>query len=135
MGKKNSLSSIQTILFDQQLYQNDFKTLDDINQFKIDNMKELGTTDHFSGEPPWGFLIHHTTHPIYLHNYFMGDVTCEMFKQVYCKEKGINSIFEDTLGFGKFLKEKVIEPSGLYKFEELFKNISGEDFSLKYIMN
>ena len=98
-------------------------------------MKDLGTIESFEGEPPWGFLIHHTTHPIYLHNYFMGDVTCEMFKKVYCKEKGITSIYEDPKGFGQFLKEKVIQPSGLYKFEELFRNIAREDFSLKFIID
>ena len=32
------------------------------------------------------------------------------------------------------LKEKVIQPSGLYRFEDLFRNISGEEFSLKYIL-
>ncbi len=134
-NKKSSLTSIQTILFDQDLYRKDLKNLDDINQLNIEYMTELGTIDSFVGEPPWGYLIHHTTHPIYLHNYFMGDVTCEMFKEVYCRDHGIKSIFEDTKGFGKFLKEKVIQPSGLYKFEDLFRKISGEDFSLKYILN
>jgi oligoendopeptidase F len=132
--KKSSLSSIETILFDQELYRRDLKSLDDINQLNIEYMKELGTVDSFTGEPPWGFLIHHTTHPIYLHNYFMGDVACEMFKKVFTRDKGVNSIFEDPKGFGNFLKEKVIHPSGLDKFEDLFRNISGEDFSIKYIL-
>ena len=67
-----------------------------------------------------------------MHNYFMGDVTCEMLRKVFCNKYGVNSISKKPKEFGEFLIKDVIEPSGLYKYEELFERISGEEFSLKW---
>jgi oligoendopeptidase F len=130
--KKSSLTSIELILFDQELHRSKIETLDDINDLRLKYMNEMSIYD-FSGEPPWAYVIHHTTHPVYLHNYFMGDVTCEMLKKVFCRKYEIESIYQDPSRFGTFLLEEVIRPSGLYTFNELFNKVSGEDFSLKYI--
>lgn len=127
------LKSIPTTLFDQELYRRDIKTLDDINNLKFNFEKELLGIEPHEGEPIWGHLIHHTTHPIYLHNYFMGDVTCEMLKGEFCKRQNISKFTDNPKEFGNFLMEEVIKPGGKYTFEELFKKISGEDFSLRYI--
>jgi len=97
-------------------------------------MKELGGNDEFSGDLPWAFLIHHTTHPVYLHNYFMGDVTCAMLKNVFLKETGLSSIHDKPLEFGKYLMDKVISPSGRQPYEQLFESIAGDNFSLKYLL-
>lgn len=86
----------------------------------------------FEEEPPFAYRIHYTTHPIYMHNYFMGDVTCEMLRKVFCRKYGVNSITQKPKEFGEFLIKEVISPSGLYKYEELFRRISGEDFLLKW---
>jgi len=131
--KINSLRAIPTILFDQELYLNKLESLDDIHQllWKID--KETLDEPQYADEPVWGFRIHHTTHPIYLHNYFMGDVTCEMLKKVFTQKQKINSILEMPKEFGAFLLNDVIQVSGELKYEELFKKISGNEFSLKYI--
>lgn len=132
--KLNSLRAINNIFFDHKLYLNEIKTLDDINNLYRDNYKEVLNEEPFKEEAPWAFRIHHTTHPIYLHNYFMGDVTCEMLSKVF-KEKYGDKVIDKPKEFGAFLIEEVIKPSGLYKFNDLFKRISGENFSLKYMID
>lgn len=132
--KINSLTSVSSILFDQELYRNDLNSLDDINNLAFKLHKEVLGEERYAEEYPWGYRIHHTTHPIYLHNYFMGDVTCEMLKKSFCKEYKCNSLMEKPLDFSEFLITSVISPSGLYKYPDLFNKISGEDFSLKYIL-
>ncbi|MBL6990583.1 MAG: peptidase M3A and M3B thimet/oligopeptidase F [Bacteriovoracaceae bacterium] len=131
----NRISAVSTILFDQALYLENIQTLDDINQLKWQMIKKYSAQQEHEGEPPWAHLIHHTTHPIYLHNYFMGDVTCEMLKQVFCHKNDLDNIHRAPKEFGTFLMNGVIKPSGRYKYEELFSRIAQDEFSLKYLAN
>ncbi len=133
-NKLTSLFSITSILFDQELYRNDVESLEDIYSVYWKVYKELYNEEPYDEVFPWGFRIHHTTHPIYLHNYFMGDVTCEMLAKVFNEKNGTKSISDSPKAFKEFLMKEVIEPSGLYKYNELFEEISGEKFSLKYIL-
>ncbi|MFA6941554.1 MAG: M3 family metallopeptidase [Clostridiaceae bacterium] len=133
-SKINALRAIDTILFDQELYRNEINSLQDINELAFKNQKEVLNEEPFGDEYPWGYRIHHTECPIYLHNYFMGDVTCEMLKKVFCHSNSCITIMDKPIEFSKFLMDNVINSSGLYKYPELFKKISGEDFSLKYIL-
>jgi len=56
-----------------------------------------------------------------------------MLKQVFCEQQQINSILEKPKEFGKFVVDQVIKPSGRYPYTELFKLISGKDFTLEYL--
>ncbi|PKR78049.1 peptidase M3A and M3B thimet/oligopeptidase F [Halalkalibacillus sediminis] len=133
-SKLNALRSIGRIFFDHSLYKNDIQSLDDIYELYWKNHKEVLQEDPFGEAPPWAFIIHFTTHPIYMHNYFMGDVTCEMLKQVF-KERTGGEIMDYPKAFGEFLLNEVIKPSGRYKYNELFKRISGEEFSLRFMID
>lgn len=130
-----ALRAVNDILFDQQLYRNKIESLDDIYDLYWKVYSDVLGGEKFADEVPWGYRIHHTTHPIYLHNYFMGDVTCEMLANVFKNKLGVENITDKPLEFGDFLKNEVIKPSGLYKYQDLFKKISGEEFSLKYMLN
>lgn len=132
--KLNYLRFIGDIFFDQELYRNNIENLDDIYKIYFEVNNELFNDKPLGEEPPFGYRIHHTTHPIYMHNYFMGDVTCEMLKKVFNKKHSTFSITEKPKEFGEFLINKVIKPSGLYKYEELFERISGEKFSMKWYL-
>ncbi|MBW4827797.1 MAG: hypothetical protein KZY61_11675 [Clostridiaceae bacterium] len=132
--KLNYLRFIGDIFFDQELYRNNIENLDDIYEVYFKVFRELFNDKIYNEEPPFGYRIHHTTHPIYMHNYFMGDVTCEMLKKVFNKKYGTSSITEKPREFGEFLIDEVINPSGLYKYEDLFEKISGEKFSLKWYL-
>ncbi|MDP8209495.1 MAG: M3 family metallopeptidase [Candidatus Stygibacter australis] len=129
----NRMTAIENILFDQALYLNPISSIDDIKELKWKMYSELLGKKPYAEEPLWGFLIHHTTHPIYLHNYLMGDVTGAMLKQVFCEQQQIDSILEKPKEFGRFIIDQVIKPSGRYPYAELFKLISGKDFSLGYL--
>jgi len=129
----NRKAAIENILFDQELYRTPIRSIDDIHELKWKMYSELLGKKPYAEEPLWGFLIHHTTHPIYLHNYFMGDVTGAMLKQVFCEQQQIKSIMDKPEEFGKFVIDQVIKPSGRYPYAELFKRISGRDFSLQYL--
>ncbi|QQY79453.1 peptidase M3-like protein [Keratinibaculum paraultunense] len=130
--KLSYLRFIGNIFFDHALYRNDIDSIEDIYDLYFKTYEELFGDKPYNEAPPFGYRIHYTTHPIYMHNYFMGDVTCEMLRKVFCRDYGVNSISEKPKEFGEFLIENVIKPSGLYKYEELFKRISGEEFSLKW---
>lgn len=132
-NKVNQITAIENILFDQALYLNPIHNLDDIHELKWKYYNELSGKQPYAEEPLWGFLIHHTTHPVYLHNYLMGDVTGEMLMQVFCQQNNIDCVLEQPEDFGKFVIDQVIKPSGRYPFAELFKRISGGDFSLQYL--
>jgi len=132
-NKMNALRTVSRILFDQEFYHTDNKTLEDVYDMYWKINGEILGTEKGDYEPPWAFLIHHTTHPIYLHNYFMGDVTCEMLAGVFKEKHDVKRITEKPLEFGEFLYEQVIKPSGRYNYSELFERISGNTFSLKYI--
>lgn len=132
--KLNSLRAINRIFFDHNLYKNQISSLDDIYDVYWKTHKEVLGEEPFGTEPPWAFMIHFTTHPIYLHNYFMGDVTCEMLSKVF-ESKYKASMVEKPEEFGQFLINEVIKSSGIHKYNDLFKKISGEDFSLKYMID
>ncbi|WP_027965010.1 M3 family metallopeptidase [Halalkalibacillus halophilus] len=130
--KLNSLRSIARIFFDHKLYRREINSIDDIYELYWQNHKDVLDEEPFGEKPPWAFIIHFTTHPIYMHNYFMGDVTCEMLEQVF-KENSGGEILDNPKQFGDFLKEEVINPAGRYKYNDLFKRISGNEFTLKYM--
>jgi len=132
-NKMNALRTVSRILFDQEFYHTDNQSLEDVYEMYWRINSDILGTEKGDYEPPWAFLIHHTTHPIYLHNYFMGDVTCEMLAGVFKEKHKVERITEKPLEFGSFLYEQVIKPSGRYNYSELFERISGEAFSLKYI--
>lgn len=129
-----ALFAITSILFDQELYRNPVNSLEDIYSLYWKIYKELFDEESYNEVFPWGFKIHHTTHPIYLHNYFMGDVTCEMLGKVFSEKHGAKEISDAPIEFKNYLLKEVINPSGLYKFNELFERISGDQFSLRYIL-
>lgn len=132
--KLNALRAIGRIFFDHSLYKNEINSLEDIYRVYWQNHKEVLGEEPFGTEPPWGYTIHFTTHPIYLHNYFMGTLTCEMLGKVFKQRTGAEML-EKPEDFGQFLIDQVMKPSGLYKYDELFKQISGSEFSLKYMLD
>ncbi|WDV45753.1 M3 family metallopeptidase [Clostridiaceae bacterium M8S5] len=131
----DSFRAIFRIFFDQQFYKEDLSSLEDVSNMYWRLYKELLDEEPFCDNPPWAFTIHHTTHPIYLHNYFMGDVTCTMLKKVFKQKYNVAKISEDPKVFGQFIIDEVISPSGLYKFNELFERISGDKFRLDYLLD
>ncbi len=133
-NKLNYLRFIGSTFFDHELYRNEINSLQDIENLYFKVFEDLFGDKPFDDAPPFAYRIHYTTHPIYMHNYFMGDVTCEMIRKVFCKKYGVNSVTEKPKEFGDFLINEVINPSGLYKYEELFQRISGEEFSLKWYL-
>ncbi len=128
------LQPVAGILFDQRLYTASIEKAEDIHALKWSLDQNLNAVEPYGDEPVWAYRIHHTTHPIYLHNYFMGDVTCAMLEETFKKRSGVEQIEEKPEEFARFLYDEVISHSGLYPYPELFKRIAGEDFSLKYIL-
>lgn len=131
--KTNQIRAIPDILFDQSLYLGDINKLDDINELYNKHYKLILDEDLYTDNPAWAYRIHHTTHPIYLHNYFLGDLTCSMLISHYKQVNKVSSLLEKPKEFGSFVLEQIIKPSGTYSFQQLFEKISGEQFSLKYL--
>lgn len=133
--KINAFNVVSNIMFDQNFYKQDLNNLTDIYEMYWQTRLDYLGSERGDYEPPWAVTIHHTSHPIYLHNYFMGDVTAEMVQSVFCKQHNISHITEMPEAFGAFLLEKVIQPSGRYTYSQLFERISGEGFSFKYLLD
>lgn len=129
----NSLRAISDILFDQRLYTTAIRTIDDIHSLYWKTYTEVLGEEPYADVPPWAYRIHHTTHPIYLHNYLMGDIACEMFEKTFLAQKGYSATDGHYKELGTFLYESVIKPSGRYPFPELFERISGKKFSLSFV--
>ena len=131
--RASQLMALGRIFFDQNIYRTDLNDLDDINQLFWDNRKNLFGEEPYADQPVWANTIHYTTHPIYPHNYLLGDLTCDMLEEVFLHRESITDIMENPIAFGDFVKNEVIKPSGMYPFPDLFKRISGEDLSLSFL--
>ena len=127
------LRSVVRILFDQALYREEPETEEDIAGMVWATRKRILNEDPYASEPVWAVTIHHTTHPIYLHNYLLGDLTCDMLKTVFQMRKSVEDFMEEPQLFGDFLREEVISPSGRYPFLLHFKRISGREVSLAFL--
>lgn len=127
-----SFQSVSRILFDKDLYLADIRSAQDIQDLlRRTETETLGRTSH--DEIPWANLIHHTGYPIYLHNYFLGDVMCEKMKQVFARHQGV-AAEDQPLAFGSFWRDKVLRPSGRYPLPELFEKICEEKMSIEGYM-
>ena len=126
--------SISDILFDQELYIKDFNSEKDIQDLRQDMNSQI--TGESANEIPWARLIHHTSAPIYLHNYFLGDIMCENMKTIFKKHNSGKTADQEPLKFGNFWKEQVLAPSGRYSFLELYEKVCKEKISIvEYLDN
>ncbi len=132
--RATQLTALGRILFDGSLYTSRPGSLQEIESLRWQTDADLFNREPYAKRPVWANTIHHTTHPIYLHNYLLGDLTCDMLETVFLKREGVGDITERPEAFGEFLREEVIAPSGMYPFPELFRRISGEDLSLSFLV-
>jgi len=129
-----NFTSLSTMFFDHDLYLRDLKSLQDINQLKWKTDQELLGLEPYGDEPIWGQLIHHTTAPIYLHNYFVGDVLCSAMKTEFERRSG-SSWHKRPQDFGLYWKNEVLAPSGLYPFMTLFQRVTGQNPNVTSFLN
>ncbi len=124
-----NLTSMAMTIFDQELYRTNIKSLDDIHNLKWSIDREMLGAEPYADQPLWGHVIHHTTAPIYLHNYILGDVMCENMKEIFQRRTGAAAT-ERPFEFGTFWKEKVLGPSGRYPFLDLYERVCEEPLSI-----
>ncbi len=132
-NRVNQLKSVSRILFDQALYRNRIENIDDIHHLIWQTNLEVLGEQPYADEPFWASTIHYTTHPIYFHNYLLGDLTCDMLEKVFLEREGVSDVTDRPELFGRFILDEVVGVSGRYPFPELFRRISGEDLSLKLL--
>ncbi|MCD4702659.1 MAG: peptidase M3A and M3B thimet/oligopeptidase F [Candidatus Aegiribacteria sp.] len=131
--RTNQLRSVSRILFDQALYRNRIESIDDIHQLLWKTNLEILGEQPYADEPVWASTIHYTTHPIYFHNYLLGDLMCDMLEQTFLSREGVSDVIDRPDLFGRFILDEVVGVSGRYPFPELFRRISGEDLSLRLL--
>lgn len=131
--RANQLRAVTRILLDQALYRNKLENIDDIHQLLWRTNMEILGEQPYADIPLWASTIHYTTHPIYFHNYLLGDLTCDMLEEVFLNREGISDITDRPESFGEFILDEVIRPSGRYPCPELYRRISGEDLSLRLL--
>ncbi len=131
--RASQLMALGRIFFDQGIYRTPLDSLDHINEHFWSTRKTLFHVEPYAEQPVWANTIHYTTHPIYLHNYLLGDLTCDMLEGVFLEKESISDIMQKPEAFGDFIRNEVIKPSGMYPFPELFKRISGDELSLSFL--
>jgi oligoendopeptidase F len=131
--RANQLRAVSRILFDQALYRNRVVSIDDIHQLLWQTNMDILGEQPYADLPQWASTIHYTTHPIYFHNYLLGDLTCDMLEHVFLSREGVSDVTDRPVLFGRFILDEVIGASGRYPFPELFRRISGEDLSLRLL--
>lgn len=134
VARLQSFDSISVSLFDHALYQTPLNSLSDINELYWKIGQEFTDRAPYADEPAWGCLIHHTIAPIYLHNYYMGDVLTEDLKKVFLTKSG-KPWDQAPKEFGQLWKTEVLEPSGLYPFLELYKRVCGEELNMGHYLD
>jgi oligoendopeptidase F len=112
-SRASQLMALGRIFFDQGIYRTDLDNLDDINEHFWNTGKTLFGTEPYAEQPVWANTIHYTTHPIYLHNYLLGDLTCDMLEGVFLGKESISDIMQKPEAFGEFIRNEVIKPSGM----------------------
>ncbi len=123
--KYSILFGIPAMIFDMDLYLKEPKSLNDLNERSLELNSLLYSLDDIQAYP-WGRLIHHTTHPIYLHNYFVGDLFFSDLKKY--------DIYPKTNNAG-WLVDNVLKACGEHKFEDLYQSIIGSKFDLIKSLN
>lgn len=130
----SNVASLSETLFDHELYRQDLKNLDDVNELKWTTESDLLAGERYGDEPTWGHVIHHTTAPVYLHNYFLGDVLCESMKSAFFRTTGV--VWQDRAkDFGLMWQNEVIAPSGHYPFAELFERVTKQKPNISEFLN
>lgn len=119
---------VPDILFDQQLYLKDLNSANDLQELRQSIGKQVLGEGGYT--VPWARLIHHTSHPIYLHNYFLGDVMSENMKKEFSKRFPRKKAEENPDQFGRFWKSELLNPSGKDPFLKLYKNVFNTDLSI-----
>lgn len=119
---------VADLFFDHELYYTDVKNADDIQKLRQSVGKEVLGEEGY--EVPWAKLIHHTSHPIYLHNYLLGDVMSENMRVEFSKRYPGKMAEDCPKEFGQFWKTEMLSPSGRDPFLELYKKVFKKDLSL-----
>lgn len=125
----SAFGQVARTLFDHELYSANLKSNGDIVNLLKSNAKNWLDEDLGDIEVPWAYVIHHTVAPIYLHNYFLGDVMTVNMKRAFKKQYG-SEAEASPKRFGRFWREKVLEPSGLYPFPDLYERVCGGKLKL-----
>ena len=133
LNKIHCIRRMHAMFFDQALYQENLNSLHDINALYWRTRKSILNEEPYTDNAPWGYVIHYSTHPIYLHNYLLAEITHDMLRSCFVQKHGVSNPFDKPVDFGQFLKSELLEPSGAYTFQQLFEKISGGQFSLKYL--
>lgn len=128
------LRTVSRILFDQSLYRSSLESIADIHRLVWQTRGEVLGEEPYADEPVWASTIHYTTHPIYLHNYLLGDLACDMLEEVFTEREQVDHVMEKPRLFGQFILDEVIGVSGRYPFPELFRRLSGKGLSLDILL-
>lgn len=127
--------SIVNTLFDHAIYHRLPTTQQQLTDLFWEVNSQMTGKELWADEPVWGTTIHFTTHPIYFHNYVLGDVMAEALMQVFLRKSGHADILEHRTDFAEFLLASIITPLGTQPILERFKEISGEEtLPLSYLL-
>lgn len=116
--------------FDQALYHRDLRSLADINDLNWSMRKDFLGEEPFADEPPWGHMIHHTVAPIYLHNYFLGDVLWAQLQDAFFIQTG-KVWSQAPAEFGEFQRDRLLRPAGRQPLMTLIETACGGPLNLQ----
>jgi peptidyl-dipeptidase A len=125
--------------FEKAFYQNPHRDLnrlwwDLVERFQL--LKRPRERDR-QGYAHWAVKGHLASHPIYYHNYMMGELLAAQLRAALVKLTKHNGPastlkYEGQKEIGEFLKEKIFKPGMSEPWPEFVKNAFGEPLTAKY---
>lgn len=124
--------------FEKQLYADPDQDLNNL-------WWELVEKYQFVKRPPgpvdagWASKLHFTTAPCYYHNYMMGELLASQLHhhivhEVLKLESGRDVSYVGDKILGDYLREKVLGPGALYRWNDMIERATGEPLTPKYFV-
>jgi len=121
-------ASIARMIFEREVYRKPGQNLTKLYWKLIS--KILGVPSHPELKT-WAGIIHFTSHPVYLQNYFIADVISAQFRAFLKKQ---NKTIIGNPKTGKFFIESIIQHAATKHWDEILKSATGEKLNPKYFV-
>ncbi|MFH1374974.1 MAG: hypothetical protein ABII79_14415 [bacterium] len=122
-------TTLMRLYFEYRAYVNPER---DLNRLYWDLFEQYLMLPRHDELKPWAAIIHYTTHPVYLHNYLLGDILAA--QTVAYLHENYGSIAGNP-AVNSFLIQNYYRFGGRYPWRELLERGTGETLNPQYLID
>lgn len=119
--------------FEKALYENPLQDLNLLWWDLVEKYQGL-TRPENRNQPDWATKIHLALHPVYYHNYLLGEMTASQIQHYIEKKLGDLPLIEQPKT-GPWLKEKLFKQGAIRPWQEALEYLTGEKLNPHYFAN